>query len=181
MPELTNEYAGNRLVQTVPGAGNPAAAAVPQSANYGLDPNLLARLIASRQAQRQAAPPVASYVQQPERRNDMDESFTQFMPDPTPRPRETKMKLREVRQNPWAYLPGIDKSAFTTYQQVPADLEIEYANTAAPFFDGGRSSTDNRAAAHAKQERDANPFPVQKESGPTSRKDTVPRIGKSTF
>lgn len=166
MPELKNEYVGNRLQQTVPGAGNPTAAAVPQSSAYGLDPNLLARLVAARQAQQRPAAMPAAYAQAPMRRGaDMDEAFTQFMPDPTPKRKEPNMLLREVRENPWSYLPGIDKSNFTTYRPMQIDnQQIEYANTAAPFFDGGRSSAGERAVAASKQEKEMNPFPVPQES-----------------
>lgn len=182
MPDLSNVYRPDRsMVQTVPGAAGPVANALPaNSGGYGLDPNLLAQLVAYKAAQKQQQPAARAYApaeQAPSRRDDMDEAFTQFMPDPTPRPRPTKMKLREVRENPWAYLPGIDKSAFTTYQQVPADLEIEYANTAAPFIDGGRSSAGERAVAASKQEKEMNPFPVPQESEHDKRAMQLKRAG----
>ena len=114
MPELSNVYRPDRsMVQTVPGAGNPTAAAVPQSSAYGLDPNLLARLVAARQAQQRPAP--ATYVQAPMRgRDDMDEAFTQFMPDPTPKRAEgAPTRMRRVRTRSAVPIFGMDEAGVT--------------------------------------------------------------------
>jgi len=115
MPELSNVYRPDRsMVQTVPGAGNPTAAAVPQSSAYGLDPNLLARLIAARQAQQRPAAMPAAYAQAPMRRGaDMDEAFTQFMPDPTPKRKEPETRMRRVRNRTVLPVYGMDPAGFT--------------------------------------------------------------------
>jgi hypothetical protein len=107
MPDLSSEYRpGGTLVQTVPGAGGPVANALPaNSGGYGLDPQLLAQLIAykaaqvkAQQAQMAAEPRYAASARS---RDDHDEAFTQFMPDPTPRDETITRTVVDPNQSPW--------------------------------------------------------------------------------
>ena len=176
MPELSNVYRPDRsMVQTVPGAGNPTAAAVLQSSAYGLDPNLLARLIAARQAQRQPSQAVRSYEQGlPQSRGDMDEAFTQFMPDPTPKRAEgAPTRMRRVRTRSAVPIFGMDEAG-VTYNDVQEHMLPGGGWSGDALYgslEGNEAAArqrmaviDRTAAGPASIADPVQPFPLQRES-----------------
>lgn len=189
MPDLSNVYRPDRsMVQTVPGAAGPVANALPaNSGGYGLDPNLLAQLVAYKAAQKQQQPEARAYApaeQAHSRRDDMDEAFTQFMPDPTPRPKEAApTRMRRVRTRSAIPIYGMDEAG-VTYNDVQEHMLPDGSWSGDALYG---TLSGNEAAARQRMAtidrigtgggRPEEPFPVPRESEHDRYAATLKRWG----